>query len=238
LTFFIAVASTRSTPEIYNTIREFLEQSTQFHFAPAEISRYYGIDFDHFKFLTYELFLYFLAVCFRAKRYAEINDFLSREFYAFENCDRREFMNFINFRPYLESLEKQRNQRLHKGSRVSVTADLLEERALHPTIKFADIANIDLLLYVRTVLSQQSLTWYPWTLSHRARVRFNPFHWAQSTTNFRSLKIVLGVSPDLSGMQLAEIFQRNGGGQHLNTNGFSRFHISQVIDFQLLGTRP
>ena len=97
-------------------------------YKPSHVTNYRLSDFDNFKFLIHELFLYTVCIFLKYEHFQQANQFFEEQYYSSkENAPGSgEMKNFTVFREYLEALEH-RKKRLSLG-RVSLRADFLKNR--------------------------------------------------------------------------------------------------------------
>jgi hypothetical protein len=238
--FFLAFMDFKSEPEVYEELAEFFQSALGYHFRPSVTSGWTDVSADNFKFLTYEIFLYFVAALIKRRRFEEASDFLSREFYVTNLDGNGRVRTFQDIRPYLESLDNHRNRRL-KLNRLSVVADLVKDRATRKDITFDDLAATDLVLHFRGYLSGgPSGYWHPYTAIYQS-VDGTPrklFRMAESARHFASLKVLLGIDAGATGHSLLQQYLDNGGQPRLSfgSGGFP-LSIGSVMNFDKLGTR-
>ncbi len=116
---------------------------------------------DHYKFFFYELFLYTSTIMIEKERYKELGTLLDTGFIVFsQKANKTESYNFIMFNHIGEGLNKLRNERLQLR-RISVTADLIKQRADHPKYNFEKLKEVDALLYfIGIMLNEIKDNWY------------------------------------------------------------------------------
>ncbi|MRG93673.1 SEFIR domain-containing protein [Polyangium spumosum] len=240
---FSLVAEYRNEPDSYDELAEFFQSALGYHLFPKNRSSWMPLSADNFRFITYELFLYLIATLIKAKRFAEANRFLGREFYVEDPHGNDRFWSFARLMPHLESLEQLRKRRLELN-RISLTADLLHDRATRTDIKFAELNEADVVLFLRNRLCQAELRdgyWLPLTVIYRA-TNGGPsklFRMSESNGHFSNLKVLLGVSPQASGSSLEEQYLAGGGERQLSFGSRSwPISIRSIIPFDKLGTRP
>lgn len=106
------------------------------------------------------------------------------------------------FREYLHSLEH-RNNRLELR-RLSIHADLLEQRIKHSGIKFRYLMQADFVLFMRAEIMKVDFyaSWFPDKLLYVGRFHsaFEIFARSSSKSYFDKVKCILGIDnpPDLS----------------------------------------
>jgi hypothetical protein len=195
----ITVASRYWQSPFLDNLHRFFERVAVYQFRPVQVTSWSDWDFDNFHFFNYELILYAVAALIRSNRLAEVADWLGRHYYIGEVAsDAREPMiDFTVFNEHIGSLEY-RNQRLKLG-RLSLHADLLEQRSHSSGIKFNNIMQADFLLYLRDQLTESTdwrRRWWPVTLIYTGRMRgpFEVFARARSRRYFDQLKAILGIA--------------------------------------------
>ncbi|WP_434047589.1 MULTISPECIES: toll/interleukin-1 receptor domain-containing protein [Sorangium] len=242
--FLTVLVEYRNEPQSYEEVCDFFQSMLAYHFRPTNAVNWTNVTADNFKFVSYELFLYFVAVLLRAKRFAETSAFLDRDFYVVNNEGSDRFWRFVEIRPYLDSLDEHRRQRL-KLNRVSITADILKERATRTDVGFAELGETDLMLYLRSYLTrpqgQAGRVWYPYTAIYRGPDGGAPklLRMSESRKYFDNLKMVLGVDPSETGQSLQQRYLQNGGKPELTFNSASwPISIMEIVNFDRLGTRP
>jgi len=154
---------------------------------------YYNYMSDNFKFIIHELFLYIIAILIKYEKFELANYlFITQYFYNYPFSNQRLF-SFDKFRPYLESLDKYRNKRLSEG-RVSIHADLIEDRVTLKTIKFDDLMQADLVIFIRAC--QLQYNYWPVTLvfSIHDESTFEIFARACSKNYFERMKKLFDIN--------------------------------------------
>jgi hypothetical protein len=186
-------------PQYIDNIHRFFERVAIYQFRSIKMTSYRDWDFDNFRFIVHELFLYALAILLREQRFVEAGDWLDRNYYLGEVTPnaKEPMADFTVFNEYLNSLEH-RNQRLGLR-RLSLHADLIQQRSHASGMPFEDIMQADFVLFLRQHLRGQSgmRHWSPVTLLYVGRLRQRPFEIfarAQSRRHFERIKVVLGTS--------------------------------------------
>lgn len=193
-------------------LHKFLERCSLYVFRPRSISSWTETDFDNLRFIVHELFLYTVAILLRHERFQAASYLISNGYYVGEFADDRSnpIVDFEVFRNHLDSL-KHRNARL-KLNRTSLHADLLEQRSRSSGMPFAQLMQVDFLLFLRSsvdALKTGRRQWWPVTLlySERQNGPFELFARAQSSAYFRKIQGLLGLS---SKEELIEILSKFG----------------------------
>lgn len=123
---------------------------------------------DHYKFFFYELFLYLVTIMIEKEKFEELGEILSVSFLIYNSRYNKTMpYSFVEFRPYVESLDKIRNERLNLR-RLSLTADLIKQRADISKYDFDKLKETDILLYYRSLMrkdiqNNMKSKWFPLT---------------------------------------------------------------------------
>jgi hypothetical protein len=149
LELFLASALYLDTLETRNAIHRFFERLVPYLNRRASVSSWKEWDFDNFRFIIHELFLYGIAAFVRHERFEAADHLMSTEYFVGENQDlgRETMVSFEVFREHMTSLEV-RNTRLNLR-RLSVRADLLKERCTGVPLEFRDLMQADFILFMR-----------------------------------------------------------------------------------------
>jgi hypothetical protein len=164
---------------------------------PTHVTHWTEWDFDNFKFLIHELFLYVVAILIKHERFQQANQLLSQQYYLPGNSDygRDVMVSFIVFYEFVRSLEH-RNQRL-KLNRLSVRADMLERRSKGSGVEFIDLMQTDFVLFMRAERDNKDSYsgWWPDTLVYASRSRrvFEIFARSVSISYFDRIKCLLAI---------------------------------------------
>lgn len=214
ITIFLAIAQYRNTPETWQQLHKFFENLIPYMDRPEGISTWLKSDFDNFKFIIHELFLYAISSllkyeCFNAVAY------LIRQHYFVEknyNDDRNIMEPFTIFLKNTYSLGR-RNERLNLR-RTSLRADLLKQRSKTSGIKFMQLMQSDFILFIRdcfdVIKYQQRQNWQPITLLYFERYNgtLEIFARAQSKEYFRKIKCIFDIEGKNGFVSLFEAFKK------------------------------
>ncbi|MFP1780314.1 hypothetical protein ACLEEB_14270 [Lonsdalea quercina] len=124
---------------------------------PENVNSWNEWDSDNFKFIIHELFLYAIAILTKHEKFREVNILLTQQYYLAERTDygKDAMIGYEVFREYLRSLEH-RNNRLELR-RLSIHADLLEQRSKASGIEFRYLMQADFILFCEIVYSKLML---------------------------------------------------------------------------------
>lgn len=149
------------------------------------------------KFFMYEIFLYFIAILLKYKRYEDIATLINTEYFFKDGSGQLRHLGPVIFNRYIEVLDETRNKRLNLR-RVSITADIIKERATLEAFPFEKIQEIDLLLRYVTCLNDpenQRAYWYPRTAVYSSHLRsLDFFDMMISKEFFNNVKVLFGVN--------------------------------------------
>ncbi len=196
---FMATARYCPTQESWKSLHRFIESLFPYIDRVETMSSWQEWDFDNFKFIAHELFLYAVAVLLRFECFAGVAHLLRQYYYVSHNATRGydAMMPFSELRQYSKSLAY-RNERLGLG-RLSLHADLLEQRVKASGLPFQQIMQADLVLFVRDCLDAmrtgRSQHWWPETLLYAGR-QYGPFEIfarSQSQQYFENMKQIFDI---------------------------------------------
>lgn len=225
--------------ETRNTIHRFF-QSLVPYLSRTDVSiGWKETDFDNFRFIVQELFLYCIAIYVKNERFQAISSLLEKEFYVKANARfGNEVMNSYKiFQTHIQSF-KIRNDRLELN-RLSLLADILRNRCTGVSVEFEKLMVSDFILFIRgKVEFPDEFMWRPDTLVFLGRFanRFEIFSRCRSTVYFDKVKIVLGVKTkqDLEALLARMEFERGGVPQWQ----FESFSPRIVLGFDDIATKP
>jgi hypothetical protein len=118
-------------------------------YPPPGINQWRDSDYDHFGFMLNEMIMYLVALVIKHEQFRILPKLLNRTYFFRTNTGEQKYGSLAGLRTYQHSLDSHRNSRL-KLNRVSITADLLKERADNNTISFDELNSADSILYLVT----------------------------------------------------------------------------------------
>lgn len=195
---FLAIAQYSDTKETHHQVHDFFENILPYTERPEHINQYHTFDFDNYKFIIHELFLYAIASLLKYECFEAVSTLINQAYYnkTDNNFNQNSMINFSKFGSYCQSLEY-RKERL-KLNRLSLKSDLFKERTEGIGIKFEQLMQADFILYLRSSINYlvySDLRWYPDTLLY-ARNRYKPFELfarAQSKDYMSKLNILFNL---------------------------------------------
>ena len=237
---FLSLALYRDTLETRTTLHRFFEQLIPYLDRTQHITHSREWDFDNFRFIVHELFLYAVACFIRHERFESAAYLMSNDYYVPGRSEygRDVMVPFEVFRQYMKSLEY-RNQRLELR-RLSLRADLLEQRCKGLGIEFRHLMQADFILFLRDHLdrSDEHWHWWPETLLYVGRHSgaFEVFARSRSASYFDRAKVLLGIAAKDGLQPLLEAFAADG--RRLPRWGFESFSPAHLLGFNEIATKP
>lgn len=236
---FIAVAQ-HAPEESIQRLHRFFESMIPYMSRPQNISQCQDWDFDNYKFIVHELFLYALAVLLKYERFEQANYLLQQQYYLPGNSEygRNVMVSFIVFREHMLSLEH-RNKRLGLR-RLSVRADLLKERCSGTGIDFRYLLQADFVAFMREEIERKDnyKRWWPETLLYIGHFnsQFEIFARSVSKAYFDKSKVILAIEEPKDLESLLKSY--NDGSRKLPSLEFERFNPTLLLGYDHLATRP
>jgi hypothetical protein len=248
---FVAIVRHRSDPEAYEAIHTFFERLLPYKFWPAERPSWNRSDADNFRFILYELFLYVTAALVKHKQFEKIDRLVEKDYYlppGSPEAYQGGLVPFTLFQGYIRSLGEHRKKRL-ESRHVSITAELIKERANRSDLMLDDVMQYDLVLMLRSELRPggdegysayyYDGPWFPRSLVY-ATMREHPFEIftrAQSATYFDQVKVALGVKNKEQLLKLIEEFDSEE--RYTPKWGpLHRIYPATLMNIERIATRP
>jgi len=238
---FLAIARYDPKGELIESLHRFFESIIPYMFRPASVTSYQEWDFDNFKFIIHELFLYAIAIFVKSEQFQQASTLLSRRYYMPTNSDygRDVMVSFPVFRQYMKSL-KYRNNRLNLR-RLSLRADLLKERCQTTGIGFRYLMEADFVLFIRSELSRegpQDIIWWPETLLYLWPFPgpFEIFARAESKQYFEKIKCLFDIQTPEDFKELLKQYEQ--GKRELPRWDSQSFNPRLLLNIEKLATRP
>lgn len=238
ITLFLLLARNSNTEETAGVVHRFLERLIPFMERPMNLQSYREWDFDNFKFIVHELYLYAAACFIRHERFDTAAALMNMHYYLPDHLagDSNPMVPFRMFWRFLHSLEH-RNERLALR-RSSLRADLLQQRSRESGLEFRDLMQADFVLFLRDRLDRPKATlhWWPETLLYACRQpgAFEIFARSQSARYFERIKPLLRIRDKEDLAALLEGFNENR--QMLPQWGFGSFSPQCLLGYQRIAT--
>jgi hypothetical protein len=232
---FSTIAQYECTDDMLLAVHRFFEQLLPYTDRPGHISSWSESDFDNFRFIVHELFLYALGIFLQFEKFDAFSYFVDNEYFWENPSDHNVKMHsYLRFREHLSSLTH-RNQRLQL-SRLSVRADMLHDRNKGTGVDFKFVMAADFILYLRSQNADVWDMWWPETLLYAGRYSgaFELFARAKSKRYFERIKGLLQVnSKEEFGRLLAKIKTEPG---RIPKWQFDSINVDRLSGFEMLAT--
>jgi len=234
-----AISHYAATEENILKLHRFFESLIPYMHRPEEVRQWSEWDFDNFKFIVHELFLYALAILLKYERFKEANILLTQQYYLAGNSDygKDVMVSFMAFREHMRSLQH-RNDRL-KLNRLSVRADMLETRSKSSGIEFRYLMQADFVLFMRAEVESEDYysRWWPETLLYVGRFHsaFEIFARSVSKQYFDKVKCLLAIDSPEELRKLLDAYK--SGEQKLPRWQFESFSPAVLLGLDQLATK-
>jgi hypothetical protein len=245
---FIQVISTAARypfDDIDNLIRNLFERLIPYMFRPKTLMQHNDWYWDNFRFIIHEMFLYAIGILLKHERFTLVLRLMSQGYYVGNALDypRDQMQQFSVVYQTMDSL-RFRNDRL-KLNRLSLRADILEQRSHTSGLAMAGLMQADFVLFLfnslATLNDNRRQIWWPETLlyyrDHAAP--FEIFARAESSEYFKRITPLLGVKDK---DELGEAFKLFGfQNARLYLPRWDVFHslsLENATNFERLATRP
>lgn len=220
-------------------LHRFFESLAPYLTRPANVNSWNESDFDNFKFIIHELFLYTIALLLRAERFDAATFLLAQPYFIAGNSEygKSPTVTYAVFQDHVGSLEA-RNRRLGLR-RLSVRADLLEQRSHLSGVHFRFVMQADFACFLRADLLHADYydRWFPESLLYASRSHgpFEIFARAVSKRYLDKVLTLLGVD-DVSTIaaKLDSYMKERGSFPHWDHQSFN---ASALLGVQSLGTK-
>ena len=232
----LSLASYSDTDTVSRALHKFFEQLLPYLDRPEHITTWRESDFDNYRFLIHELYLYAIAALIQHDCFDSAAHLLGTEYYSPDNAAYGQSMvGFEAFCRYVRSLDEARNKRLQLR-RTSVHADLLRGRCKGVGLDFQEIMQADFILYIHSQI--KGSYWWPRTLLSivHSSAPFEIFARSKSAAYFSKAKILLGIdSKDQLGLLLEEL--KTGQKQLPHWQGYP-LDVAALSGFDQIATGP
>lgn len=237
---FLALAQYRNTTETHQQLHRFFEQLIPYMYRPEHVSTCREWDFDNFKYIVHELFIYAIASFLKYECFDAISYLLRHRYYFEKGSSENRMISFADIRHCMRSLEHM-NQRL-KLQRISLRAYLLEQRSKTSGLSFRFLMQADFILYMRDCIdslrNNSSLSWWPETLLfvERHGGALEIFARAESKEYFSRIKCLFDISAKADLEPVLKAFQEEK--LRVPKWGWSSFNPATLLGYEQLATRP
>lgn len=236
---FATVAQYNPGEEFTHQLHRFFESLIPYMDHPKTVYQWQEWDFDNFKFLIHELFLYALAVLLKYDRIEQATYLLQQSYYWPQNASygNEVMVSYRIFHANMTSLEH-RNSRL-KLKRASIRSDLLHERSAGNGVEFRYILQADFIAFMRAeVESSDPRGWWPETLLYlgRSHAPLEIFARSVSLGYFNRVKSLLAIDSPKDLEPLLSTYNSNR--RYLPSWGLTSFSPRFLLGYESLATKP
>lgn len=236
---FVTLARYPVGEEVQRQVQRFFERLLPFMEPPEGTNQYREWDFDNYRFIVHELFLYLESALLKYEAF-EFAARMMREPYFISKGRRGRESNttsFTAFRNFMRSLEH-RSKRL---SRLSVRADLLEVRSHSSGVGFESLMQADFVLFLRSCLDALRGTeeqWWPETLLYCDRYRgaFEIFARSRSTKYFTKVALLFDIKSKAEIEAIFKAFEEKK--LYSPTWQFEGINSRRLLGFDTIATAP
>jgi hypothetical protein len=220
--------------------RRFLEALVVYCYRPANVTTWSEFWFDNYRFITYELFIYTVALLLKYERFSALDNLIGGGFYVggVQEFSQKPIQGVGAFSFSMDSFEI-RKRRLSLN-RTSLTADLMQDRSKIAGISFDDVMQADFVLFIRNAFDSLKVkdynNWYPDTLvylGHR-RAPFEVFARARSKRYFDKLAPVIGASDKAELIEIIAAFKDQR--LYLPRWNFHTLNVSELMGIENIAT--
>ena len=240
---FIAISQYAPEEKFIQRLHRFFESMIPYMYRPPNIPSWGARDFDNYKFIVHELFLYALAVMLKYERIEQANYLLQQQYYSLGNLDHSQNVmdNFAVFYQDTNSFAY-RNQRLELG-RISLRAEILKARCAGSGIDFRYLLQADFVAFMRAEVETQRSspgwgTWWPETLIYLDPFNsaFEIFARSVSKSYFNKSKVLLSIEAPKDLEPLLSSYQ--DGSRDRPMYKFRVLNPKSLLGYEHLATRP
>ncbi|MFG1205126.1 toll/interleukin-1 receptor domain-containing protein [Xanthobacter aminoxidans] len=228
---FTSIALYRPTTECIRAVHRFFELIVCYFERPVNITSWREDDFDNFRFIVQELFLYAVSIMIKYEKFDLAAYLIDEEYFTIHNRE-SPMQPFTILYDNLHSFGE-RNRRLE---RLSARADLLRDRCHGVNMEFRYLMMADFVLFLRGCGSGFAIGWWPDTLVFAGRYPepMEIFARSKSASYFEKIAPMLGVrnKGELQ-MLLSNLDPRTFMGSRLN-----RIDFLQLARISELATAP
>lgn len=239
------LAKYREVEFVGDQIHNFFESTIPYLYSERGFNNYRDWEYDNYRFILEELFLYSLAVLLMHEKFISASFLILLDYYneiLYQEL-REKQQDFNIFQNYLDSLEY-RNKNKSETKWLSLHANILKERCTGISVKFHHVQQADFILFLlssKNCIEKNNLTyysrWHPKTLIYTDSYRgsFEIFRKAESKRYFDKLKCIFNVDKKEELSPIFEAFKERN--LTVPQWGFNSIHPSYLANFDNLCTK-
>lgn len=221
-------------------IHKFLEGLIKYMNRPTLMGSWTNLDFDNYRFISYEMYLATLAILFRNDQLEIIKLILDRDFFVgnIPGLENSEMMGPEAFVHHLEAFEAANHRSAQR--KITKIGDVLHQRSKHTFYEFRHLVTADVVLFLRTRAQNRGYArWHavtPLYLQY-SRSSLELFARCRSETYFERVRPILGVAGLEEFKQLITNLQTHGqggfgGGYHRGVG------LGTLVNLESIATAP
>jgi hypothetical protein len=241
----VAASIARLAPdEGAHKIHKLFERLIPYQFRPDSVTQWLDYQSDNYKFIIHEMFLYSIAILLKYERFDATAPLVQDGYYVRVPDDSEPMQSFEVLRQDIVSIRR-RNERLSLR-RLSLRADLLEQRSHTSGLAMMDLMQADFLLYFSSAIASlkedRNQGWWPETLLYFERMRtpFEIFARSESRRYFERIRPLLRVeSKEELGRVIGEFGPDNSQSRLWLPRWEHRtLRLKTAMNFDKLATKP
>jgi len=238
INIFSTIARYNTEERIISKIHSFFESLIPYMFRPPDVSSSNRWDYDNFRFIIREMFLYAIAIFVKHERFEAASNLLNRRYYVPDSVPRHQD-NLVSYTIFWQPIRSliHRNKRLEL-KRLSLKADLLKQRSETSGIKFRYLMQADFIAYMRSELDEKEHDWWPETLVYLSDFPgpFEIFARAEDKEYFEKIKCLFGGKTIGDLKQLVEEYKERERSQP--QWGHKTIDPGQLLNIKKIGSQP
>ncbi|QDV23448.1 SEFIR domain-containing protein [Aureliella helgolandensis] len=183
-------------------LHRFFEDLLPFLDSSQTVASHLDTDFDNYRFIVHELFLYTIAILLGRQRFTDVCTLLQTQYYV-PNLRVDSWNGMVSFEYMYQPIGfVAKAVENHLASSLHPHSDLLEKRSHESAVEFPKLMQADFVLYLRGELDRLPENrhwprWYPVTLDGSSTTAgnmvFEVFARSQSTRYFNQILKILGI---------------------------------------------
>ncbi len=242
---FISLAQYLDEPNTHQRLHRFFEGLLPYLDMPKNVMSCSEWDFDNYRFIIQELFLYAIASLLKYECFNGVSTLVRQPYYYEKSYRQDNIVTFSYIRQDMKSLES-RKRRLNLNI-ISLRSALLKQRVDGTGFNFEQLMQADFTLFLRDCLdslrnlredSWPNQNWWPDTLLFIGRFHgaFPIFTRAASTEYFNRLKWLFDINEKNDFEQLFEAIRIEK--IFMPSLGIGRLNPAVPLGYNNLATRP
>lgn len=235
---FNVVSQYAPTEENTQKLHSFFEKLIPYLNATENTSSYREWNFDNYRFIAYELYLYAIAIFIQHSRFEMAASFMTEEYYIGKSrhYGQEQMIGSSAFMHTMRAIDH-RNERL-KTRWLSPVGTLVNDRCKGVGIEFYQLMQADFILYIRNELQDNRFArWWPYTLVYTERFysSFEIFSRAASKRYFDRVKVLLGIENPQDLEPLLNSYKT--GDRRAPSWSFARVEPETLLNYEQLAKR-